>query len=218
MKQTDKKPKVTPTTSWRNIVMSMLRYWWVGAIAIALVAVALLYKDFTNHPPISLKVERNTRIDVTPEQIQSVRDIGQWEFLSVNTEEMVEWHQRRTFGADHLVRIYQGTLRVGINMEHAAADWFTSLPDSTARLKLPPIELLDNNFIDEARTRSFYEHGTIPTQVLDQLYAEAQQKMRKRCLTPQNMQAAEKNARQQFERIFKQMGFKRVEISFVKPS
>ena len=56
MKQTDKKPKATPTTSWRNIVMSMLRYWWVGAIAIALVAVALLYKDFTNHPPISLKV------------------------------------------------------------------------------------------------------------------------------------------------------------------
>ena len=97
MKQTDKKTKATPTTSWRNIVMSMLRYWWVGAIAIALVAVALLYKDFTNHPPISLKVERNTRIDVTPEQIQSVRDIGQWEFLSVNTEEMVEWHQRRTF-------------------------------------------------------------------------------------------------------------------------
>ncbi len=217
MKQTDKKSHTKSNNiNWRNIFMSVVRYWWVAAIAIALVAVTILYKNIADNPPITLKVERNTHIDVTPEQIQAVRDIGQWEFLSVNTEEMVEWHQRRTLGADHLVRIYQGTLRMGINMEHATNDWFTSLPDSTARLKLPPIELLDNNFIDEARTRSFYEHGTIPADVLDKLYAEAQQKMRKRCLTPQNMQTAERNARQQFERIFKQMGFKRVEISFLK--
>lgn len=59
---------------------NLLRYVWLVAIAVALVAVAYIYKEVSEHPPIQLKVEHNTRIDLTPEQIQSVRDIGQWEF------------------------------------------------------------------------------------------------------------------------------------------
>lgn len=161
-----------------------------------------------------MRVVHNTRIDVTPEQIMAVRDIGQWEFLTINTEEVVEWEHKRTFGTDRLVRIYQGTLRLGVDMQKASDGWFVSLPDSTAQLTLPPVSLLDERFIDEARTRSFYERGTVTPDVLDQLYAQAQQKMRRRCLTPQNMQAAESNARQQFERIFRQMGFKRVVVKF----
>ena len=99
-------------------------------------------------------------------------------------------------------------------MQKASDGWFVSLPDSTAQLTLPPVSLLDERFIDEARTRSFYERGTVTPDVLDQLYAQAQQKMRRRCLTPQNLQAAETNARQQFERVFRQMGFKRVVVKF----
>lgn len=213
MKQTDKQLQ-QHSKVWRKLIGSLLRWWWVWAVAIVAVAVAYIYKGVTDNPPVKLRVEHNTRIDVTPEQIMSVRDVGQWEFLTINTEEVVEWERKRTFGTDRLVRIYQGTLRLGVDMQKAPTNWFASLPDSTAQLTLPPVKLLDDHFIDEARTRSFYESGTVPPDVLDQLYAQAQQKMRSRCLTPQNLQAAESNARRQFERIFRQMGFKRVVIKF----
>ena len=211
MKQTDKQHSIM---TWRKAIGSLLRWWWVGAAAIVAVAVAYIYKGVTDNPPVSLRVVHNTRIDVTPEQIMAVRDIGQWEFLPINTEEVVEWEHKRTFGTDRLVRIYQGTLRLGVDMQKVSDGWFVSLPDSTAQLTLPPVSLLDERFIDEARTRSFYERGTVTPDVLDLLYAQAQQKMRRRCLTPQNMQAAETNARQQFERVFRQMGFKRVVVKF----
>lgn len=200
----------------RQFALSLARWWWVAAIAVALVAVAYIYKGVTDHPPIDLKVERRTTIDLTPERIQSIRDVGQWEFLSINDEEMVEWSRQRTFVTDRLVRIYQGTLRIGIDLDKASDNWVESLPDSTVRLTLPPIGLLDEHFIDEARSRSFYEHGTVPTDAADVLYAQAVEKMKKRCLTAQNLQTAEQSARREFDRVFRALGFKTVIINFEK--
>lgn len=199
---------------WRSLVLGLLRYWWVGAIALALGAAYLLYGKIQENPPVRLEVVRSTRIDLTPEEISSVRDIGQWEFLSISTEEMVEWHKAGTFSDRYLIRIYQGTLRIGIDMDRCAEDWFTSAEDSTALLKLPAVGLLDPDFIDEARTRSFYEKGTFAPSVYNELYRKAEKAMRQRCLTPQNLKRAEKNATAHFTRIFKAFGFKKVNIQF----
>lgn len=192
----------------------LLRWWWIFAVAAIVIAITYIYIGIKGNSPIHLEVERNTRIDLTPEQILSVRDIGQWEFLTINTEELVEWQRSRTLTTDRLTRIYQGTLRLGIDMSKASDDWFTSLPDSTAQLILPHAALLDNNFIDEARSRSFYEKGSIPPEARDKLYAQARKKMMQRCLTPQNLQTTERNARNEFTRIFKSFGFKTVTIQF----
>ena len=192
----------------------LLRWWWIFAVAAIVIAITYIYIGIKENSPIHLEVERNTRIDLTPEQILSVRDIGQWEFLTINTEELVEWQRSRTLTTDRLTRIYQGTLRLGIDMSKASDDWFTSLPDSTAQLILPHAALLDNNFIDEARSRSFYEKGSIPPEARDQHYAQARKKMMQRCLTPQNLQTTERNARNEFTRIFKSFGFKTVTIQF----
>lgn len=192
----------------------LLRWWWIFAVAAIIIAITYIYIGIKENSPIHLEVERNTRIDLTPEQILSVRDIGQWEFLTINTEELVEWQRSRTLTTDRLTRIYQGTLRLGIDMSKASDDWFTSLPDSTAQLILPHAALLDNNFIDEARSRSFYEKGSIPPEARDRLYAQARKKMMQRCLTPQNLQTTERNARNEFTRIFKSFGFKTVTIQF----
>lgn len=199
---------------WTDFFFSLLRCGWVAAIAAAIVALSVVYKSFQTNPPVQLKVVKNTRIDLTPEQVQSIRNIGEWEFLSVSTEEFIEWHRQRTFGSDHLVRIYSGTLRIGIDMNKADKDWFTSLPDSVAQLRLPRVALLDNHFIDEARTRSFYQKGTIPAEAYDKMYAEAQSTMKRRCLTPKNLKTAEKNAIEHFTRMFKAFGFKTVQIEF----
>lgn len=210
---TSPKPKKNRLFFW----MFLLNYWWVAVLLAGAGFAFFAYKSCSNHPPVKLEVVRDTRIGVSPEEIRSIRNIGQWEFLSVSTEELVEWHRSRTFGNDHLVRIYSGTLRLGVDLSEASEDWFTSLPDSTARLRLPQISLLDNDFIDETRTRSFYQKGTVPPAVLDQLYEQARQAMMRRCLTKQNLNAAEKNAREQFTRIFRAFGFKTVYIEFVKP-
>lgn len=199
---------------WKSLLFGIIRYWWLLAIAAIVAGAAMLYRSIADDPPVKIEVVHDTRIDITPEEVRSIKEIGQWEFLSVATEEMVEWHRTRTFSTDHLVRIYRGTLRLGIDLTKASDDWFTSLPDSTAKLKLPKVGLLDENFIDEARTRSFYEKGSFPPEVLDQLYQKAKAKMKKRCLTAQNLQTTEKNARTQFTRIFKAFGFKKVEIEF----
>lgn len=200
-------------TKMKNL-QRLLRWWWIFAVAAIVIAITYIFIGIKENAPIHLEVERNTRIDLTPEQIISVRDIGQWEFLTINTEELVEWQRPRTLTTDRLTRIYQGTLRIGIDMSKASDNWFTSLPDSTAQLILPHATLLDNNFIDEARSRSFYEKGTVPSEARDQLYAQARKKMMQRCLTPQNLQTAERNARNEFTRIFKSFGFKTVNIQF----
>ena len=97
-------------TKLGGILLSMVRYWWVAAIAATAVAVAVIVKSFQKNPPVALNLVHNTRIDITPEEIRSLRKIGQWEFLSVTTEELVEWHRKGTFSDDHLIRIYSGTL------------------------------------------------------------------------------------------------------------
>lgn len=206
--------KQTFISTWRRVLPGLLRYWWLWAIVAGLVAVAVIYRNVAMHPPVSLKVTSSTTIDVTPEELRAVRDIGQWEFLSFSTEEMAEWRRHRTFVDDHLVRIYSGTLRLGIDLTEAGEDWFTSLPDSTARLILPPIRLLDTHFIDEARTRSFYQRGSMPADTLEVLYERAREAMLARCMTPERLRTAERNAREEFTRIFQSLGFKRVEITF----
>ena len=215
-------PRDSPKSSGgkfrRRLLLSFVRLWWLWLVAAALVALAYVVHTAKEHPPIQLEVKRDTRIDVTPEEVRSIRDIGQWEFLAVSTEELVEWSRSRTFSTDRLVRIYSGTLRLGIDLRKAPADWFTSLPDSTASLHLPPVELLDSNFIDEARTRSFYEKGICPPKALDDLYARARQQMLHRCLTPQNLKQAENNARQQFTKLFEAMGFRQVILTFGEPT
>lgn len=200
--------------SFRRVVIGLARYWWLLVLAGGLVAVAFILKGLKDDPPVRMELVHSTSIDLTPEEISAIRRVGQWEFLSITTEEMVEWHARRTFSNLHLVRIYSGTLRLGVDLTDAQDDWFTSLPDSTARLVLPSVGLLDEHFINEAATRTFYEKGTIPGAVRDSLYNQAREKMKHRCLTADNLQTAENAARERFTMIFQSLGFKKVNISF----
>lgn len=163
----------------------------------------------------SVSLERATRIDRTPEEITRIRQISQWEFLSVSTEEMVDTTQKSFWGDKVLCRIYTGTLRLGINMDKAPEDW-CSVTDSVVTLKLPAVGLLDVRFIDEARTRSFYEKGNWDSNVQDVLYRKAEEQMKRRALTPENLTAAETNGRQVFTRLFQSFGYKKIEITFEK--
>ena len=150
---------------------------------------------------------------MTPTQIQSIKAIGEWEFLSLSAEELVDTVRKGFFTNDELVRIYYGTLRLGVNMHQVEPGWLTTKGDSVI-MKLPKIGLLDKDFIDEARTKSFYESGSWKPTDRDALYKKAYRQMLKHCLTKENLQAAEVNADQQLRNMMQSMGYKNIKIVF----
>ncbi|MBQ8990227.1 MAG: DUF4230 domain-containing protein [Prevotella sp.] len=152
-------------------------------------------------------------IGITPTQIQSIKAIGEWEFLSVSAEELVDTVRKGLFINDELSRIYYGTLRLGINMHQVQPGWMEVRGDSVF-MTLPTVGLLDKDFIDEARTKPFYESGNWSPADREALYKKAYRMMTQHCLTRENLQAAEANGREQFENMLKSMGYKNVSITY----
>ena len=168
-----------------------------------------LNKDNT----MNMATEEKTTL--SPTQVESIEAIGQWEFLAINDEELVDTTRHGFFGDDQLVRIYYGTLRLGIDMKDVKKGWIqTDEKKDSIVCTLPPIRLLDNNFIDEAKTKSFFEEGKWTGADRQAMYDRAYAMMKKRCLTPVNYQTARRNAKQQFKDMFKTMGFTNVRIEF----
>ncbi|MBQ6681485.1 MAG: DUF4230 domain-containing protein [Prevotella sp.] len=190
-------------------------YVWVKLVGFALLIAiggGLLYwfnKD--NH----IDVGPDQHIDITPTQIAAIKQIGQWEFLSVRDEELVDTLSRGFFSDKELVRIYYGTVRLGIDLQKTDDKWI-QVTDTAVVATLPPIQLLDRNFIDEAQTRSFFESGSWSSADREALYNRAYQKMYARCVTPQNIATAEENARQQFAQLLRSLGFEKVWVNIEK--
>lgn len=193
-----------------NIVPMLYRFRLLILFAfISLGIILFLWLNLSNR----VNVEADQHIDITPTQIRQIQDIGQWEFLSVNDEELIDTVKRGFFSDAELVRIYYGTLRFGIDLHKAHPHWIHVENDSIITARLPSIELLDSNFIDEARSRSFFEKGDWSPADRNQLYDRAYKKMLARCMTSENLKAAEENARLQFSQFLKAMGYRNVKIA-----
>ena len=186
----------------------------VALVAVAVVAIVLIARNYihkvstTSTPAV---IAKNEKIDITPLQIRSIEQIGEWSFLEINDEELVDTVRHGFFSDDKLVRIYYGTLRLGINLKEAHEGWLAFEGDTLCAV-LPPIRLLDNNFIDEARTRSFIESGKWTHQDRKAMYDRAALMMRQRCLTRANYQTARSNAKAQFEQMLRSMGYDKVKV------
>ena len=162
-----------------------------------------------------LRVESKAATSMTPTQIQSIRDIGQWEFLSVSDEELVDTTRRGIFTDDHLVCIYYGTMRLGVDLSGLSETAFTPERD-TLTVVMPPIVLLDEAFIDEARTTVFHESGRWSAEAKEALYDKAHRQMRLHAMTPQNITIARNNADAQLRQMFRAMGFKQIKIRWAE--
>lgn len=160
---------------------------------------------------ISLNVRDKTIM--SPTQIQAIASIGEWEFLSISDEELVDTVRHGLFGDDELVRIYYGTLRLGVDFKSLRVGWVTVKGDSLV-CTLPAVKLLDEHFIDETRTVSFYESGKWSAQDRSDLYERAYGRMLQRCLTPLNLGRTEENARMQFLNFLRSMGYTNVIVKF----
>lgn len=162
---------------------------------------------------VSLVQEESTTL--SPTQIESIENIGEWEFLSVSDEELIDTLRRGFFGDDQLIRIYYGTLRLGINMKDVKKGWVQTHKDSIV-CTLPPIKLLDHHFIDEAKTKSFFESGKWTGSDRQAMYERAYAKMKKRCLNETNISTAQSNAKSQFREMLKAMGYTNIKVEFEK--
>lgn len=186
-------------------------------ITITILAVVLLLagffwlRDLTKDDHFT--VGSDTQIDVTPTQIMSIKAIGEWEFLAVNAEELVDTVRKGFFTDDQLVRIYYGTLRLGIDMSQLEPEWITVSGDSVTLL-LPKVGLLDTDFIDEARTKPFFESGRWDAEAKEALYKKAYRQMKTHCLTKENLQAAQANGEEQMRNMMQSMGYKNIKITW----
>ena len=183
-----------------------------AAIIVVVLLAVWLYRSLGD---ARLEVGADDSIGLTPTQIESIKAVGEWEFLSVSTEELVDTTRKRLFSDDQLVRIYYGTLRLGVNMKQVEPGWIQQRND-TLFLTLPKVGILDRDFIDEARTKSFFESGTWKAEDREALYKRAYRKMIAHCLTPANLSTAEDNARDSFRKMLRSMGYQNIEITFGK--
>lgn len=189
--------------------MNKLRLLTVIAVAVCIIVVviALMRCNSTT----SLHISHEGQVEITPTQIDSIRSIGQWEFLSIADEEIVDTVRHGFFGDDQLSRIYYGTLRLGLDLRTMPDEWIT-MDHDTVVVTIPSARLLDDNFLDEARTRSFIEEGKWSEADRAALSRKAIYLMRRRCLTPANIRRANDNAKVQIEQLIRSMGFKFVKI------
>ena len=192
--------------TWTKIYVTL------GLVAV-IVVTGIVWRLTDEVKDAKLEVVSDNKIDITPEVIQSIKSIGEWEFLSIADEEMVDTTRKGIFSDDHLVRIYYGQLRLGVNMHKVGPRWIEVAGDSVT-VTLPKVELLDNDFIDEARTKSFYESGKWSAADREAMYRRAYSLMKRNCLTPKNIRAAQNNAEAQMQNIMKSLGFRAVTVKF----
>lgn len=197
----------------KNVFLRRFLSFNKGCLLTFLVIICLcggLFYWFNSSNRVSISTDQ--RIDITPTQIQQIQDVGQWEFLAINDEELIDTVSRGFFSDSELVRIYYGTIRLGVDLHQTEPHWIRVEDDSVIVAKLPPIGLLDTNFIDEAKSRSFFEKGDWTPADREQLYNRAYKKMIARCMTAENIKIAENNAKQQFIQFLRSMGYKNIRV------
>ena len=179
-------------------------------VVVVIIALRWLVRSLSHS---EVTVAANEQIDITPEQITSIKALGEWEFLAIANEELVDPVRKNILKDDHLVRIYYGTVRLGVNMHQVSPGWIRTAGDSI-EVVLPKIGLLDRDFIDEARSKSFFESGKWSPKDREALYRKAYKKMLHRSLTKENINKAQQNGEAQFRQMMRSMGYEHVSIRF----
>lgn len=180
-----------------------------------IVMVAVLYMC---HAAKSVTAGHQTEVVVTPTPVNldSIRAIGQWAFLTVEMDEVVDTVDRGLFSSDRISVAYHGTLHYGINVAEARPGWVTIVGDTAVTVVLPPVKLLDDRFLDERNVKVYEGRDDMdfinkPT-VRAALVRKAKAAMIRR--GRENIPEARGKAETEVRRIFSQHGYKKIVVSF----
>lgn len=191
-------------------LLTKLTLMLVSIAIVAVVAYALVRQASNN----GIEIKTESGIDLTATQVEEIKMLGQWEFLSIRMEEMVDTVRYGFFGDDELTRIYTGTMRLGVNLKDAPDNWIRQEGSDSIVVCLPAVSLLDHDFIDETLTQSFHESGKWTNDDREAMRQRAYQAMLKRGLTDSNLRTARENGRAQFIQMLHAIGFEKVSVSF----
>lgn len=181
-------------------------------LIIACVGVYIYFKQTTD---VSFQQSETATL---PTRIEKIKDIGEWEFLSITSEDIVDTTAvvKRPWplpdSKKRLVRIYKGTLRLGFDLKTDTREGWIAERGDTVDVKLPPVRLLDDRFIDEAATRPLIEEGDWTHEDRERLYSKAVRKMKREYLSPENIHRVETSALEQMESLLRSLGFQQVNI------
>ena len=180
-----------------------------------IVMVAVLYMC---HAAKNVTAGHQTEVVVTPTPVNldSIRAIGQWAFLTVEMDEVVDTVDRGLFSSDRISVAYHGTLHYGINVAEARPGWVTIVGDTAVTVVLPPVKLLDYRFLDERNVKVYEGRDDMdfinkPT-VRAALVRKAKAAMIRR--GRENIPEARGKAEAEVRRIFSQHGYKKIVIRF----
>lgn len=183
-------------------------------VAVAVAAVCAVLWIGKGIASTEVTIGSDNTINVTPERIAEIKRLGQWEFLTVEDEVVVDTiRYRHIVSDDRLTCIYRGTVRLGINLDHASADWISNHND-TIKVLLPAPSILDDNFIDEASTEVFYQNGRWGAYARELMYRGAAARMKAFALSPENIKIVKEAATNRFTSLFKSLGAKDVTVIF----
>lgn len=160
-----------------------------------------------------IHITEDKSIAITPLEIKQIKDIGQWEFLSIQDEELVDTIRKGIFSDDELVRVYYGTVSLGIDLTTTKDGWITMKGD-TVDVALPPIQVLDPDIVDEAASQPFFETGKWNQKTREALYLKAKKQIFDRCFTKDNIKQAQESAMTHFQQLVEAMGYEHVKVHF----
>lgn len=86
------------------------------------------------------------------------------------------------------------------------------MQSDTVVVTLPPVTLLNPQFIDEASIRTFHETGTWNAQAREQMYQKARRMMMDRCLSEENLRMAQETGKAHMKAVFRNLGFENVVV------
>jgi hypothetical protein len=104
-------------------------------------------------------------------------------------------------------------MRLGIDFQELN-EKAVKVDGDSIRLTLPPVKLLDDDFIDEALTKTFYETGTWDGASHKSMYNEARQNMIKYGMSHDNILHTRELAEAQMRQLLQGLGFNRITILF----
>ena len=205
-----------PQTGWFKRIAGSFTLTKINILLWGIVAIIVIIAGWyflRSMSESTVKIDVDNRIDITPTIVTAMKETGEWQFLSVNDEELVDTTKRGFLREEKLVRIYYGKLSLGIDMRKFEPQWVQQQGD-TITMTLPEIQLLDNEFIDEARTKAFIETGKWTNADREKLYHKAYNRMMERCMTAENIAAAKGNATEQIEKMLHALGIEHCIIKF----
>ena len=200
------------TKEQKNLIIGTLVALVVFGTVAFFVVKAIVHKVGDIAPKVGITT--TITYEQTPIIIKSMRHIGEWEFMTITDEEMVERTRKNLIlSDDKLVRIYYGTLRLGIDLERLKEDAISIQGDSIS-IMLPAVQLLDDDFIDEALTKTFYESGEWDNKTQKEMYAEAQSIMIRYAMNVENQEQTRQLAETQMRQLLQGLGFRHITIKF----